>query len=152
MILKYFATKIILVCLLVFSASCFAAIGSPIGKWQTVDDETGKPRSIVQVIEENGQLQGRIKEVFYRPGEGPSDVCAKCTGVFHNQPILGLTFLWGLIKEKDNSWGAGRVLDPHNGKIYRCKLTMSDDGQELSVRGYIGVPLLGRTQTWYRLS
>lgn len=136
------------------SVICCADQLSPVGVWKTVDDETGKARSIVQISEENGKLQGKIQKVFYRPGEGPQDVCKKCTGVFHNQLILGMTFLWGMEKEKgkENVWGNGRILDPNNGKIYRCQLTLSPDGKKLAVRGYLGVLLLGRTQHWYRVS
>lgn len=145
-----------LVCLL--SSICglinfaYADAPTPVGTWKTIDDETGKPRSIIQIWTQNNQYYGRINQVFYRAGEGPKDVCKLCTGPLHNQLILGMTMLWGMTQQESDRWGGGRILDPHNGKIYQCRITVSPDGQQLSVRGYIGIPLVGRSQTWYRVS
>jgi uncharacterized protein (DUF2147 family) len=134
-----------------WSIISYAAI-TPVGVWKTIDDETGKPRSVVQIWQSNNQLLGRINQVYYRPGEGPSDVCKLCTGSFHNQRILGMTMLWGMMQQAANQWGGGYILDPQSGKVYRCQLTLNPNGKQLFVRGYLGTPLIGRTQTWYRVS
>lgn len=129
----------------------FADITSPVGVWQTIDDKTNKPRSIVQIWQQDNELRGKILKIYYQPGEGEKDVCKKCTGVNHNKPILGMTIIWGMSKQ-DDDWKGGKILDPKNGKTYSCKMTLIEGGQQLKVRGYIGTPLLGRTQIWIRQS
>jgi len=147
-------TSLFILFLLVFSFRAFAAIPSPIGKWVTIDDETQKPRSIVSIWEDTqGHLAGTIIKINYREGEGPQDVCDKCTDPeHHNKRIVGMVLLWDMSENPSDplEWSGGQILDPHNGKIYRCKITISPDGKTLTVRGYIGISLLGRSQTWYR--
>lgn len=124
---------------------------TPVGTWQTMDDATGQPRNIVKIYPtDNNELQGQIEKVFYRSGEGPDDVCKKCTGEFHNQRILGMTILWGMVQKDANEWVDGNILDPENGKIYRCKLMLRADGERMAVRYFIVIPFIGRTQTWIR--
>lgn len=126
-----------------------ALAATPVGVWKTIDDETGKERSIVRITEMNGELQGVVEQIFDQPGDDPKHLCDKCKGDRKDKPIVGMTILWGL-KHKGNEWSGGEILDPKKGKIYRCKLTPSEDGQQLNVRGFIGVSLIGRTQTWHR--
>ena len=123
---------------------------SPAGLWKNVDDVSGKPRALIRITESNGTLQGRIERVFPAPGEDPNPKCDKCEGANKNAPVVGLMILSGLTKEGDEYVG-GQILDPDNGKVYRSKVSLADNGKKLSVRGYIGVPLLGRSQTWVRL-
>ena len=129
--------------------SAWAQNNSPVGVWKTIDDETGKPKSLVRITENNGVLSGKIEKLFREPSEDQSPKCDKCEGANKDQPVLGMTILNGL-KKDDNSWSGGTVLDPHNGKTYKAKITMKDDGKKLEMRGYIGMPLLGRSQTWVR--
>jgi uncharacterized protein (DUF2147 family) len=129
--------------------SAWAQNNSPIGLWKTIDDETGKPKSLVRITENNGVLSGKIEKLFREPSEDQSPKCDKCDGANKDQPVLGMTIINGL-KKDDNSWSGGTVLDPHNGKTYKAKITMKDDGKKLEMRGYIGMPLLGRSQTWVR--
>lgn len=121
---------------------------SPEGLWRTVDDKTNRVRSIIHVWESQGEYYGTIKKIFKEPGD--SGICAKCPGAFRNKPILGMTIIWGLEKTGDHVWSNGSILDPVNGKIYRVKLTLSQDGRSLRARGYVGFSLFGRTQNWYR--
>ncbi|WP_424195449.1 DUF2147 domain-containing protein [Ampullimonas aquatilis] len=116
------------------------------GTWTTIDDETGKPKAVVLIEEKNGVYEGRIEKTLIPP---PNPLCDKCEGPRHNQPILGLTFLNGL-KRNGQSYQDGEILDPKNGKVYRAKATLSSDGQKLEVRGFIGISLIGRSQTWLR--
>lgn len=137
--------------LCLFSMMVFAADLSPVGTWLTVDDVTKKPRSIVKITEQNGQLSGSVAKVYYQQGEGPSDVCDKCSGALKDQKILGMTILTGMTNQNGGStWSGGNIVDPKNGKSYKCKMTLSPNGQMLDVRGYIGFSMLGRTQTWIR--
>ena len=126
-----------------------ADLQSPIGRWKTIDDETNAERSIVEITLVGDELQGRILKIFYRPDEKPDPVCEACEGDRKNQPIVGMTFLWGL-KRDGEDWAGGAILDPKNGKIYNAKASLADGGQKLRVRGFIGTPLLGRTQIWIR--
>lgn len=126
-----------------------ADLQSPVGRWKTIDDETNTERSLVEITQVGDELQGRILKIFYRPDEKPDPVCEACEGERKNQPIIGMTFLWGL-KPDGGDWAGGAILDPKNGKIYNAKAGLADDGQKLRVRGFIGTPLLGRTQTWIR--
>jgi uncharacterized protein (DUF2147 family) len=129
--------------------SIYAAELSPAGLWKTVDDNTGKPRGLVRVTQVNGAYQGKVEKIFPKPGEDQHPRCDKCEGTRHDQPILGMTIVWGLTKQGDEYQG-GEILDPENGKIYRVKMKVEDAGKKLMVRGFIGFSLLGRNQVWLR--
>lgn len=122
---------------------------SPQGLWQTIDDKTQKPRSLVTLVFKDNQLQGRIIKVYQQQGD--TGLCRKCPDKFKDKPIIGLTFLWGLKKASEDNWQDGQVLDPKSGHIYRAKLTMLEKGEKLNIRGYLGIPLFGRSQIWNRL-
>lgn len=142
-----------LLCLAVFliAAPAWSADkSSPVGTWRTIDDETKTERSIVEVSLVNGELQGRVVKIFFRPDEPPNPVCEKCEGERKDKPVIGMTFLWGLKADSATDWVGGAILDPKNGKIYNAKLSVTEGGKELRVRGYIGTPILGRSQVWQR--
>jgi uncharacterized protein (DUF2147 family) len=120
--------------------------GSPLGLWKTFDDKTGAARAIVRIYEENGKLFGKIVSSF-TPG-AESRVCQACTDERKNQPILGLLIIRNM-QADGGEYGGGDILDPDSGSVYRCKLHV-EGGTRLMVRGYIGFPLLGRTQIWQR--
>lgn len=122
---------------------------SPTGLWKNIDDATGKPRAMVRITESNGTLHGKIEKVFPAPNEDAHPTCKKCEGPLKDAPVIGLTILSGLAKEGDQ-YGGGQILDPDNGKTYRSLLRLIENGKKLEVRGYIGTPLLGRSQTWVR--
>jgi len=122
---------------------------TPAGLWRTIDDVTGKERSIVRIVEVNGEFQGTVEKVFERPGDNPEHLCDKCKGERKDKPVIGMMIVWGL-KDDDGVWKGGKILDPDNGKTYSCKMELAAKGQELDVRGFIGISLIGRTQTWYR--
>ena len=138
--------------LLIFAMFLFAPLSfandSPVGLWKTIDDKTHKPRSIVRIVEENGEFKGIVEKGLVE-GESPDRVCDKCDPPRKNQKILGMTFMWGL-KKDGSEFKGGEILDPDNGKIYKCKMKLVDGGKKLDVRGYIGISLIGRTQTWLR--
>lgn len=152
--------KIIFVLLILLSGSLFSianaqTIYSPIGYWKTIDDVTGKPKAIVEIWQQSDStLSGRIIKLFPRPGYDQYSLCKACEGELHNQRIVGMVFLKNLVQSQNDSlqWAKGEILDPKNGKIYQSSLRLSKNGQNLLVRGYIGLPLFGRTQTWVRIS
>lgn len=134
--------------LLLAAGSAVAANDTPVGTWKTIDDTTHQAKSLVQITESNGELQGKVVKIL-QSNEGPNPVCAKCSGERKNQPIEGMAILWGVSKNGD-VWDGGKILDPKSGKVYKVKLTVTDDGQKLDVHGYVGFALLGRTQIWER--
>lgn len=124
-----------------------ADAASPLGLWQTVDDHTGQPRALVRIYEQDGHLFGRVEKSF-TPG-AEHRVCEQCKDERHGQPMLGLTIIRNLHQDGEE-WVGGDILDPDNGSVYRCKLHLDDNGAKLMVRGFIGISLLGRSQTWLR--
>lgn len=127
----------------------FADNTSPVGLWKNIDDVSGKPKALIRITEANGVLQGKIEQLFREPNEDPAPKCDKCDDARKDQPVLGMTILSGLKKDGDE-YNGGEILDPNNGKVYKSKLHLTEGGKKLSVRGYIGVPMLGRSQTWVR--
>jgi uncharacterized protein (DUF2147 family) len=130
-------------------APAFADDSSPVGLWKNIDDVSGKPKALIRITENNGVLQGKIEQLFRAPGEDQNPKCEKCEDARKNQPIIGMVFMSGLKKDGDE-YAGGEILDPDNGKVYRSKIHLTDGGKKLSVRGYIGVPMLGRSQVWLR--
>ena len=118
-----------------------------VGLWKNIDDKTGKAKSIIEITVNEGIYSGKIIRLL-NPST-PDPVCIKCSGNNANKPILGLTIINDTLK-KENSWGGGTILDPKKGKTYKVKFTLIEQGEKLKVRGFIGVPSLGRTQIWIR--
>ncbi|MFJ9534576.1 DUF2147 domain-containing protein [Herbaspirillum sp. NPDC101396] len=131
------------------TANAWAADGSPVGLWKNIDDATGQPKALIRITESDGELKGKIEKLFRPAEEDQNPKCVKCEGALKDQPIIGMTILSGLKKDGDE-YNGGQILDPANGKLYKSKLTVVEDGKKLNVRGYIGMPMLGRTQTWVR--
>lgn len=127
----------------------FAVEPSPIGLWKSISDENGEPVALIRIFERNGALEGRIERVFPDPKEDNIPVCTKCEGKNKNAPVVGLSIMTDLKKAGDE-YVDGKILDPETGAVYRSKVRLLDGGNQLHVRGYIGTPLLGRTQTWIR--
>jgi len=113
------------------------------GQWTTIDDNTGKKRSVVELYQSNNKLFGRIVKFYPKPGEGTDPVCEECTGEHENMRILGMNILSGLTKD-EQEWSNGTILDPENGEYYDCKMWLEDG--KLNVRGYL--LFFYRTQTW----
>jgi uncharacterized protein (DUF2147 family) len=130
-------------------APAFADDASPVGLWKNIDDVSGKPKALIRITESDGALQGKIEQLFRAPAEDQNPKCDKCEGARKDQPIVGMVILSGLKKDGDE-YAGGEILDPNNGKVYKSKLHLTDGGKKLSVRGYIGVPMLGRSQVWVR--
>jgi uncharacterized protein (DUF2147 family) len=124
---------------------------TPEGRWRTIDDKTNMAKSIVTITLSNGQLQGVVERVFVPPSKEEQPMCTPCPGEFSDKPVVGMRIMWGLRRnDSSQEYVDGRVFDPDAGKTYRCKIRVVDGGRKLEVRGFIGVSLLGRTQTWIR--
>ena len=118
-------------------------------QWQTVDEKTNEKKAIVLLTETNGQLSGKIIKVL-NPADA-KEKCTKCKGALKNKPIQGLNFLTGFKADGGNEWTDGKLVDPESGKVYSGKIKLSNNGQSLDLRGYVGVPMFGRSQTWTRI-
>lgn len=146
---KLMNSGLLLAVALLFSAGAFAQ--TPIGEWRTIDDETGEPKSVVEIYEQDGKLFGKIVQIL---PEGTTTICDECEGEYAGQELVGAVILRDLEADGD-AWGGGKITDPKNGKTYSVKMSL-DGADTLNVRGFIKVPLmgsaLGRTQTWYRVT
>ncbi len=141
--------------LLMFAISLFtaqlsvAAALSPVGLWQSIDDKTNKPRSLIRISQHEGKLSAVIEKGLLET-DTPDAVCDQCTDERKGQKIIGMTIVKGLKMDGDQ-YDGGTILDPENGKTYQCKMKLNAAGDELEVRGYIGISLIGRSQIWKRI-
>lgn len=121
-----------------------------VGKWTTIDDDSGKKKSIVELYKYKEQLYGKITHLYPREGREENPVCKKCTDDRKNQPLVGLQIVRNL-KWNGTEWSGGTIVDPENGKTYNTKAWLDpNDSNKLFLRGYIG-PFF-RTQTWIRVA
>jgi uncharacterized protein (DUF2147 family) len=127
-----------------------AAEPTAVGLWEQVDEKSGKPESWFRIAEKNGVYEGTIVKMFLKPGEDPNWVCGKCEGDERGRPVLGLALIKGM-QRNGNSYENGTIMDPRDGAVYHAVMKLIEDGQKLEVRGYLGIVLFGRTQTWNRL-
>jgi uncharacterized protein (DUF2147 family) len=145
----WFVAVMLAVCLIFGLPSAQAADPTAAGLWAQVE-ENGKVGGWFLIAERNGVYEGTIVRMFLDPGDDPNPICTKCTGEDKNQPSLGLTIIKGM-KRKGMDYEDGTILDPRDGSIYHALMKVTPDGNSLMVRGYLGISILGRTQTWKRL-
>lgn len=136
-----------------FAVACSSASAEDIsGVWQQIDDKTGAAKAIIEIKKEsNNTFTGTIVKVTPRPGYTPRETCYKCPAPYTNQPILGMEILKGLqhVSGTDN-YEKGRIMDPLSGKLYDAKMRLNASGKRLTLRAYMGISTLGRSQTWIR--
>jgi uncharacterized protein (DUF2147 family) len=132
-------------------ANAAAALSSPAGLWKTIDDDGKTEKSLVRITESGGVYTAKVEKIT-DPTKADSK-CDQCTDERKDQPVVGMTIMRNVKAAADdrNLWDGGDILDPNNGKVYKVRLKLADGGKKLDVRGYIGAPLLGRTQTWIRV-
>ncbi len=119
---------------------------SPVGIWKTIDDETGDPKSHVEIYEKGGKFYGKVVKLL---PAATTDVCGPCDGDRKGKSLINMDILWDLEPYKDY-WSYGQIIDPGKGKIYKASVWLEDQNT-LKVRGYIGISALGRNQNWYRV-
>ena len=139
--------KVIFTLALIFTASLTVSAQDVMGKWKTIDDETGEAKSIVEIYQRDGKVYGKVVEILNKDRQDAK--CEDCEGEDKDKPVLGLEIIKGLEKD-DDEYNGGKILDPQNGKLYKCYITLEED-DKLKVRGYVGFSLIGRTQYWYRV-
>lgn len=139
--------KGIVIVALFFVSIFYGQNSTVVGKWKTIDDETGKAKSIVEIYEKSGKIYGKVIEILEEGNR--KKVCSNCSGEDKDKPILGMIIIKGLIKTGDE-YSKGEILDPKNGKLYKCFITL-EEKDKLKVRGFIGISLFGRSQYWYRV-
>lgn len=133
--------------LIAFALTVSMSAQSVVGKWKSIDDETGEAKSIIEIYEKDGKVYGKIAEILNK--DRKDAVCEKCKGSKKNKPVLGMVIIKGL-KKKGNEYKGGTILDPEKGKEYTCKIWVDEnDNNKLNVRGYVA--LFFRTQNWIRV-
>ena len=122
---------------------------SAAGLWEQ-SDAKGRVGAWFLIFEHDGVYEGALARTFPRPGDDPNAVCSKCPGDQKGQPLLGLTIIKGM-ERNGLAYENGSILDPRDGSVYHARMEVTPDGNSLKLRGYLGVPLLGKTQVWKRL-
>ena len=124
---------------------------TPAGLWRTIDDDGKTEKSLVRIVNTGGVLSGKVEKIS-DPAKA-DEKCSKCEDDRKDKPIVGMTIISGAKQdpEESNKWVGGEILDPAKGSSYKLILKTTDGGKKLDVRGYIGSPMFGRTQTWIRV-
>lgn len=139
--------KLPITCVTFFLATCIMTAQDVFGKWTTIDDQSGKAKSVVEIYEKNGKVFGKVVSILNPDRQDAK--CDNCEGDDAGKPVLGLEIIRGLKKDGDE-YNSGKILDPESGKLYKCYIQL-EEKDRLKVRGYIGFSLLGRTQYWQRV-
>jgi uncharacterized protein (DUF2147 family) len=142
--------KTLSACLLAMACGTAFAQATPAGLWKTIDDDTKAEKSLVRVTESGGVYTGKVEKILTDKTDAK---CVDCTDDRKDKPVQGMVILRDIkLDPADKTqWIGGDILDPNNGKIYKVRIRTADGGKKLDVRGYIGTPMLGRTQTWLRV-
>ncbi len=148
--MKTFAAAASTLALTLFAGTALAQ-ATPVGVWKSIDDKTKTERAQIRITDSNGVLSGKIEKLLAADAKQDA-VCDKCSDDRKGKPIVGMEILRGVRKtDGHDHWDGGTILDAAEGKVYKVRLKPVDGGKRMEVRGYIGAPLLGRTQTWVRV-
>ena len=139
--------KLGVIVLVLFSMNFYAQSRGVIGKWNTIDEVSGKALSVVEIFESNNRIYGKVVEILNPKNR--NNTCKDCPGDDNNKPVLGLIIIKGLVKD-GTEYNDGKILDPKSGKLYKCYIEL-ENPNKLKVRGYLGISLIGRTQYWERV-
>jgi len=125
----------------------FAGAQDVVGVWKTIDDQTNLPTSHVEIYKKGNTYFGKIVDILR---DDPNALCTECDGDLKNKPIMGMVILSDMVKQDSKTWTSGSIIDPESGKEYKCKIYLKSN-LSLTLRGYIGAPLFGRSQEWIRI-
>jgi uncharacterized protein (DUF2147 family) len=143
--------KTLIAIALLAAVGSVCAQGTPVGVWKTIDDKTKTEKAQIRITEAGGVYSARIEKLLASDAK-PDSVCDKCSDDRKDKPIVGMEIMRGVKRgDGDNTWDGGTILDAAEGKVYKVRLQTADGGKKLEVRGYIGMPMMGRTQTWIRV-
>lgn len=151
--MQFFKKNILLCSILCSSSWGYANNNDLVGLWRNVDDKTGFSKGIVEIKKDNnGLYSGKVIEIIPRPDYTPKTHCYQCPAPYTNQPILGLQVLSNMKADpnKPREYQGGTILDPVSGKIYKSRIKLNSTGSRLTMRGFIGFEIIGRSQTWIR--
>jgi len=136
---------------LALASTAALAQTSPVGVWKTIDDKTKTERAQIRISEAGVVFSGKLEKLLAADAK-PDSVCDKCSDDRKDKPIVGMEIMRGVKRgDGDNLWDGGTILDAAEGKVYKVRLQLAEGGKKLEVRGYVGMPMLGRTQTWIRI-
>ena len=144
------AAQLSVAAILFLTTASLARSQTASGVWQQIDPSTGKVGALVTFGERNGIFSGYISKLFPNPGEDQNPLCQKCAGAQQGKPILGLMFIEGM-RRSGLTYEGGTILDPETGTVYSATMQLSKDGNSLTVRGYVGLPIFGQSQIWKRV-
>ena len=133
-----------------FTAGIAFAQAGPVGVWKTIDDKTKTERAQVRITESGGVISGKLEKLLAADAKQDA-VCDKCSDDRKDKPMVGLEIVRGVKKGDGEMWDGGTILDAAEGKVYKVRMTPIEGGKKMEVRGYVGMPMLGRTQTWVRV-
>jgi uncharacterized protein (DUF2147 family) len=144
--------NLLIASLLTLAVGAACAQATPAGLWKTIDDKTKSERALVRITEAGGVFTGRIEKLLAADTK-PDAKCEKCEDDRKDKAIVGLDIVRGVKKHSSDEelWDGGTILDANEGKVYKVRLKPIDGGKQMEVRGYVGMPMLGRTQTWIRV-
>ncbi|MDM4766372.1 DUF2147 domain-containing protein [Pelomonas sp. SE-A7] len=128
-----------------------AAQSTPVGLWKTIDDDGKTEKSLVRITENGGVYTGTIEKLF--DASKAENKCDKCKDDRKDKPVVGLQIIRGIKQDASDKglWGGGEILDPSDGSTYKARLKPIEGGKRMEMRGYVGMPMFGRTQTWVRV-
>lgn len=148
---KWVSSAAVLALTLTFaSVAAHAADQTAAGVWEQVNEKTGQAQSTITIAKSGPAYVGTVTSIYPQPGHPADPICNKCEGSMKNRPIKGLQIINGM-QQQGNEYTGGTILDPESGSVYNATMQLSDDGRHLTVRGYVGIPTFGRSQTWNRL-
>jgi len=121
------------------------------GLWQEYDDDTGKVDALIRITKRSdNSYEGVVEKIVEQAGVASENTCSHCTGELHNHPMLGLRILWDMKRKDKLHYEGGQILDPDDGKTYKCRIQLTEDEKTMQVTGFINFSWIGQSEIWRR--